>query len=283
VSLEALGLLLIAAFLHAGWNWRLKQARQRTLVMALALGLSSVVAWPVLLWIPLPQGEQWLWVLASGTLQALYVALLSRAYAVGDFSLIYPVARGAAPLFLCLWSQVWLRENLSPQGMAGILVLGGGLAILGLPSLLQSNQPNRGLALALALLVALMISGYTVVDGWAVHRMPTSSYFVAQWTLSALLVLPPLAFRLGSRALKECLKQEWPSVLAVGFGSALAYFLALCAYSLSPVAYAGAVRELSVVLAAWMGWRWGGEGGGGLRLAASVLVFLGIFLMVVGR
>ena len=281
VSFQALALLLCAAALHAGWNWRLKQARRRTLVMAWALTLSSVAALPALTVVPLPQGSQWIWVGASGALQALYVAVLSRAYSVGDFSLVYPVARGSAPLFLCLWSWAWLHEPLQARGLLGVVLLSLGLALLGLPALLNSSAVGqRREALGLALLVALLISGYTAIDGLAVKRMSTPSYFLAQWTLSALLVMPWLALGQGRSTLWLGLRQEWPSVLWVGGGSALAYFLALSAYRISPVAYAGAVRELSVVLAAWMGWRWGHEGGGGTRLVASLLVFSGIAFMV---
>ncbi len=283
MSLQALALLLCAAALHAGWNWRLKRARQRSLVMAWALTLSSLVALPALFWVPLPQGNQWFWVLASGALQALYIVVLSKAYAVGDFSLVYPVARGSAPLFLCLWSWLWLHEPISPQGALGIAVLSIGLALLGLPAL-AAGRPGSALpGLGWALLVAVLISGYTAIDGRAVHLMSTASYFLAQWTLSAVLVLPTLAWGQGWTSVFLGLRQEWPTVLLVGGGSAVAYFLALSAYRLSPVAYAGAVREVSVVMAAWMGWRWGREGGGAARLMASFLVFVGIALMVAAR
>jgi len=45
------------------------------------------------------------------------------------------------------------------------------------------------------------------------------------------------------------------------------------------VSYAGSVRELSVVIAAVLGWKWLGEPGGQHRVAASLLIFAGIALI----
>ena len=60
-----------------------------------------------------------------------------------------------------------------------------------------------------------------------------------------------------------------------------AYLLALLALRLSPVGYVGAVREMSVVIGAWMGVRFLGERGGAVRIVASGLVAAGILLISV--
>lgn len=277
----ALGLLLLAACLHAGWNFRLKRCQDRLSVMWWALALSAIAVLPVLFWVPLPQGEAWWFVLASAGAQAAYLGLLSLAYSLADFSLVYPVARGSAPLFLMLWSTQLLHEPLRQQGLWGVGVLSLGLTGIGLGGIWRQRVHLSALLAALG--VAMTISIYTAIDGRAVKSTPALSYFVAQWTLSVVLALPPLLLRNSWTSLVHVLKRERAGVVWVGVGSALAYFLALQAYTLAPVGYAGAVREVSVVLAAFLGWRFGGESGGWSRLISAGVIFLGILLIATSR
>ena len=287
----ALGLLLVAACLHAGWNFRLKRCQERLVVLWWALAWSAVAVLPVLFFVPLPVGQAWTFVWASALAQAAYLGLLSLAYSLADFSLVYPVARGSAPLFLLLWSTQLLHEPLHPRGLVGVGVLSLGLMGMGLSGVLGSGtglplgrrMDTQISALLAALGVAFTISIYTAIDGYAVKNTPALSYFVAQWCLSVVLALPPLLFRHRWRSLVEVLRRERGSVARVGLASALAYLLALQAYTLAPVGYAGAVREVSVVLGALFGWRFGGEPGGPTRLFSAVVIFTGILLVATAR
>ncbi|MBX3172000.1 MAG: EamA family transporter [Candidatus Eremiobacteraeota bacterium] len=265
----------------------MKSCRERLVVLWWSLAFSALAVLPVLLWVPLPQGRAWTFVLASAAAQAAYLALLSLAYSLADFSLVYPVARGSAPLFLLLWSTQLLHEPLQVQGLVGVGVLSLGLMGMGLSGILGSGtrlRPGQQMAALLAALgVACTISIYTAIDGYAVKATPALSYFVAQWCLSVVLALPPLLLRNRWSSLVEVLKCERAGVAWVGLGSALAYFLALQAYTLAPVGYAGAVREVSVVLGAFLGWRFGGEPGGPARLFSAVVIFCGILLVATSR
>lgn len=278
----ALGLLLVAACLHAGWNFRLKRCQERLIVLWWALALSALAVLPVLFWVPLPQGRAWMFVLASAGAQAVYLGLLSLAYSLADFSLVYPIARGSAPLFLLIWSTGLMHESLHSQGLLGVGVLSLGLMGMGMSGTgLRMGGQLRALLAAFG--VAFTISIYTAIDGYAVKNTPALSYFVAQWCLSVVLALPPLLLRNRWSALVEVLRRERGAVVWVGAGSALAYFLALQAYQLSPVGYAGAVREVSVVLGAFLGWRFGGEPGGRIRLFSALVIFSGILLIATSR
>lgn len=279
MSVQALLLLLFAAAIHAGWNFVLKRTRDRAAVFWWALALSSLFCLPALTAVGLPKAAAWPFVVGSAAAQAAYLALLSWAYSVGDFSLIYPIARGTAPLFLALWSCWLLHQAPSGTGLLGLIVLASGLIWLGMPARRLERSERHGLAVLLALLVALTISGYTVLDGAAVRLTSPLSYFLAEWCLSALLALPALLWKQGWSALRAAGWRERRSVVWIAGGSAGAYLLALEAYALSPVVYAGAVREISVVFATWLGWRVGEEKLGGRRLAASALVFLGVVLI----
>src|SRR4051794_41864678 len=73
----------------------------------------------------------------SGLLEGIYFVLLSAAYRRGDLSVVYPTARGTAPLLAVLVGVVVLGETLPPLGWAGVgLLLAGILAL---------QRPWRGL------------------------------------------------------------------------------------------------------------------------------------------
>ena len=268
MSLQHLGILLLAAWLHASWNFRLKRCSQSTLVFWWALAGSSLLLLPVLWVVGLPSAAACPWLFSSALLQAIYLWLLSRAYQVAEFSLVYPMARGAAPLFLLFYSRVLLQHPLSWVGQLGVLILTLGLIGLGYTS------ERKGLGLAL--LIAALIAGYTCLDSVGVKLTSPWSYLALQWCLSCLMAFPAMArSNLDVRVLAE----SWKDVVYIGLASASAYGLALWIYQTAPVAYAGAVREVSVVMAAWMSWRWGGESFTWRRWLACLAIVAGIGLL----
>jgi drug/metabolite transporter (DMT)-like permease len=66
---------------------------------------------------------------------------------------------------------------------------------------------------------------------------------------------------------------------AVGILTLLTYILVLQAYTIAHVSYVGALREVSIVLAALAGWRWLGEAFGALRTVGALLIFVGIVVI----
>jgi drug/metabolite transporter (DMT)-like permease len=114
-----------------------------------------------------------------------------------------------------------------------------------------------------------------------VRILRPAPYTALVFVLSALVAAPLVVQRYGWSAVAEEWHASWPRIAAVGFLSGVAYSLVLAAYTLAPVAYAGAVREVSVVLAALAGWLFLGEGFGARRTAGAVLVMAGIAALAV--
>jgi drug/metabolite transporter (DMT)-like permease len=216
--------------------------------------------------------------MASGLLEGLYFGSLAAAYDRGDFSLVYPVARGAAPAFLAVWAVLFLRQSLSPAGLAGLGVIVAGLFVIAGEARSAPDTARRAARadLGLALLSALAISGYSAIDAAAIRILRPAPYAALAFALSAIVTLPIVVQRQGWGAIAEEWSASWPRIAAVGFLSALAYTLVLAAYKIAPVAYAGAVREVSVVLAALAGWLFLKEGLGARRTVGALLVFCGI-------
>ena len=280
MSLSALLLLLVAALLHAGWNVLVKRAGEKDLFMWWAWVVSSLGYAPLLALLPALPRAAWPYVLASGLAQAVCSVALTRAYALGDFSLVYPLARGAAPALLLLWAVLFLGERPSLGGVLGIAVLLLGLLVVGGVFRRSAGRARlRPGAIVAALAVALCISIYSAVDGAGVQIAAPLPYTIAEFIVATLALTPVVLRRYSPAALLGEWSASWPRILAVGALILLTYALVLLAYSRGHVGYAGATREVSVVFAALIGWRWLGEQLGVARLAGSLLIFAGILLI----
>jgi drug/metabolite transporter (DMT)-like permease len=303
VSLTALILLVAAAALHTGWNLLVKRAGEKQIFTWLAMLVGTACFAPLLVFsAPLPSAI-WPYVLTSALVETLYYLALLRAYSIGDFSLVYPLARGAAPAFLALWAALFLGERPHAGGIAGLTLLLAGLLLVGgaarraarrqeLVALALSAggaaaQPRASLlafagsGTAAALTVACCISIYSVIDGAAVRIAPPIPYTVAVIGASALMMAPAVLARYGRQVVVAEWRANWSRIVLVGVLTLVTYALVLQAYALGRVSYAGAVREISVVFAALVGWRWLGEGFGGWRVAGALLIFAGILVIAI--
>jgi drug/metabolite transporter (DMT)-like permease len=273
----AIVLLFISASLHALWNLLLKRSQEKYIAMGWQVILSGVFALILLLFIGPPPRSMWLFALISMSLEAVYFILLSSAYTDNDFSLVYPIARGTAPAFLMAWSVLFLREQLTAGGVFGIIMIVLGMIVIGATSLIQARGSRlhvRGIATALA--VALIISLYTLVDGTAVKSGPALQYGLTMFMMVPMLTTIYNVRRFGWKHFAGAWNgPRLPLIFAAVLG-VVAYLLALFAYSIAPVSYSGAIREVSVVIGAFLGWQFLGERMGGIRVLGSAVIFAGI-------
>jgi drug/metabolite transporter (DMT)-like permease len=230
----------------------------------------------------LPPRALWSFVIVSAVLEVLYFFLLMYAYTDHDFSLIYPVARGAAPALVVIWAALFLREIPTTGGLIGIALIVVGLVIIGATSLLNNldNKPQlRGIALALG--VAFIISVYTIVDGFAVKQYPEAAlpYALSMFILVPFMTTPVVVRKYGWGAFAQAWREQRFRLLLGGVLGVVAYTTALFAYSFAPLNYSEAIREVSVVIGAFFGWKFIGEKMGGYRLAGALVIFAGIILI----
>ncbi len=281
MSLTALGLLLAAAMMHTTWNLLVKRAKEKQVFIWCSLIVGTIIFSPLLLTSPLLLVTTWPYLISSALVEAIYYITLIRAYENGDFSLVYPMARGAAPAFLLIWATFFLGERPRFFGLIGIALLVFGLIIVGGKTwwTLRKTSGFSKSALALALGVACCISIYTAIDGAAVHHVSPLPYTVLVIALAALFITPAVVKRYGNDAIANEWRANWLRITLVGLFTLLAYMLALKAYTIARVSYAGSVREISVVFAAFVGWRWLGESFGAIRLVGAMFIFAGILVI----
>ena len=278
---RALVLVLAAAVMHTSWNFIVKTAKDKQVFTWWALIVGSLMYLPLLLLhTPIP-ARIWPYALSSAFVETVYYSTLLRAYMHGDFSLVYPVARDVAPILLAVWAILFLGERPQRAGIVGLALVLGGLLIVGSGPWRSQRQ---GAALHLggvvpALSTALCISIYSAIDGAAVHLMAPTPYTVLVFGLTSLCVTPLVFRQYGYHGVVAVWRTDWWRILVVGLLMLLTYMLVLQAYAIAHVSYVGALREVSIVLAALAGWRWLGESFGVVRTIGAILIFCGIVVI----
>lgn len=282
LELPAAGLVLLAAAMHASWNALVKGAADRLLAMTL------VGFWPMvpgllagLFVLPLPAPASWPFLLGSMVTHLGYKIWLLKAYRYGDLSQVYPLARGAAPVLVALVSALAVGEFLSRGGVLGVVLVSLGTGSLAF----ERGRPRgeQGRSVRFALLTALTITVYTVVDGLGVRRSGAPLAYIAWlFAIDGLPLLLLTALRRGRAALPY-LRSAWHIGAIGGLLAFASYGIAIWAMSLGAMAQVAALRETGVIFAAVIGTLFLREPFGRRRIFAAVVVAGGIILLQVSR
>ena len=262
----ALAFALAAAVLHAAWNLALAGREDPVTANAVATATATLLFLPAV-FTGHVAGAAWPFVAASAALELVYFALLARAYARAELSVVYPLARGLAPVAVLA---------LAPLAVGG-LQAGGVVAVAA--GVLLVRGPSRTRGAGLALLLALAIAGYTVVDKHGLAHADPLPYF----ELVLLLAAPPYVAGVwlakGGRALAAAVR---PAPVLTGVAMFAAYLLVLEALRRAPAAPVSAVRESSVVIAVALAAVVLREPVGRRRLAGAALVAAGVAMVALG-
>jgi len=235
--------------MHAGWNALLKIRLEPFLAVVLINAAAGAIAVPMLMGFGLPAPASYPWLAASALLHTAYNLLLANAYRLADMSLVYPVARGSAPLLTALFSVMLLGEPLTALGAAGIAVLGLGIFTMSMRKPADTAHLDRK-ALIICGFTAIMICGYTIADGTGARASGNVyGYIAAMFVLDGgILALVALVAR-GPAGLKPILGFAGPGI-AGGTIAFLAYAISIWAMTKAPIPLVAAVRETSVLFGA---------------------------------
>jgi len=273
-----IGILLLTAVMHATWNAALKTGQDRVLDMA-AMRVSGIVFAAILIPLtPMPAPEAWPPLIASAAAHMVYYACLISSYQRGDLSQVYPIARGSAPLLVALAAYLTISETPTAAGLAGVIVISIGIIIAGTGAFRDNLH-----AIGFALLTGLSIASYSLLGGIGVRASGTVLGYAA-W-LELLTCAPFIAFALVRRrhyVVPYVQTRVARRNVLLGFGSVFSYLIVLWAMTLLPLATVTAARETSAIFAALAGTILMKEPFAGRRIAAAVLVTLGITLLVLG-
>ena len=272
MSTTVLLIVLLAALLHALWNALVKTSTDRAITLGLVATGHCLPAFALMPIVPIPAIEAFPFIIASTVIHWAYYYFLNVSYRFGDLSLIYPIARGTAPVMVALGAMIWADESLPLWAWVGILTVSAGIMILAA----IRNADRRGIGAALA--TSAIIAAYSVVDGIGIRVSGTPIGYVV-WLFAAELFVA--VFVIGTRFERARSISQRSLILGLTGGviSGLAYGLALFAKTLAPIGIVSAVRETSVIFAALIGVYWLGEGPAQRRLVAASVVALGVIIL----
>lgn len=268
--------VLFAALLHASWNAAVKFGRDRFQgMMLLSLG-HGIVGLVMVIAYPAPLAAAWWFLAGSVAFHLLYKLFLTAAYERGDLSRVYPIARGTAPMLVLLVGALTLSDVVTPVQVAGILGVGLGIFLLARGVLVHGEA--LGL-IPFALVAAVGTAGYSIFDGLGARASGAPSGYVGWlFLLDAALFM---AIGLGWRG-RDALPAEakpWALGLFAGALSVGAYWIAVWAMTVAPIALVTALREVSVLFAVLIGIVFFGERADAGKLVAAGVIVLGVVLI----
>ncbi len=282
----AIVLALVAAALHGTWNVIVKVSGDPTSTLTRATAAGALLTTPPAFVAWLVTGRPGLSIEAAGLaalsalLEIIYIFLLSAAYRRGELSVVYPIARGSAPLLAVLIGLGLLGERLAAPQLLGVGLLLAGILAVTLPQ-------TSGRATLPALLTGVFIATYTAVDrvgvslaapwlyGWLLVSLMATGLMVTQWVRARLA-------RSTGKPAREAPSPpvKWRQAAVVGLFMWVGYLLVLVALSLAPLSVVAPVRETAVVaVAVWGVWRLRERRAAALKLSGAVATLLGVALL----
>jgi len=282
----SMGLALLAALLHAVFGalqkgqradpWKSRAVIDMTAAAMAAPCALFVVPWP----------EPHMWPIFAGMLaiHLAYKFLQAATYARGAYTVVYPVVRGAAPLFAVLGAYLFFGEVFAPLQFGGVLVLVGaifGLAYYNMRTIVL-NRETLGPALGFAVATGGFVALYTTYDAFGIRSTADPFTFLAWFFLIDGLSFP-LVIR---RRWYPIRPGEVRPLLRLGLIGAVTAFFSfgaiMIATRIGDVGQAAVLRETSTAFAALIGWVMLGEKVGPVRTALMLLIASGAVLVQVG-
>jgi drug/metabolite transporter (DMT)-like permease len=284
LSSIALLLILVSAGIHATWNLFAKRlpggAESVWLLTAIAVAVYTPVT--VLVFAITgyrPAGIDWVFLIGTGMLQAVYFIILRRGYAAGDLSIVYPLARGTGPLTAMALAILLIGERPSPLTIGGALVITVGTLLLATP---MQGHRNQRLAIRFGLITGVVIGCYTAWDGYAVGSLDIPALILV-WFADAgrMLWLTPLAAT-RTAAIRATWRTHKREAIGIGVLSTGSYTLVLLAMAIAPVSAIAPAREVSIVVGTLLGMTVLAEPVGARRLSAAAIIAFGVLLVALG-
>ncbi len=306
-----IGLVAVSAVLHLAWNVRLKTAGDPLRAATIGMLAASVVIVPLgfaVWWVRWPgrrcRSRASCSASRSGVVEAAYFILLSAAYRRGDLSVVYPVARGTAPLLAVVIGVVVLGERLGVAGSIGVVALLAGFFVLQRPWRAialrgrvgewrggGAGRPRRcakaaaDSAILFALATGVMIATYTAIDRVGTRQIDVVVYAAILWATCSVVLVAWVAFVAGGDLLRYGPEAARRAAVG-GLLTLVAYLCILVALSVAPLSGVAPLRESATVFAAAWGSVRLGEASdrseAARRIGASVLIVGGALLLAVG-
>jgi drug/metabolite transporter (DMT)-like permease len=240
---------LLSALLHAAWNAAVKASPDPGAAMTAQVVGAGLLALPALAVLPLPGREALPWIAGSTLLNLLAVAATLRGYrAGGAFGLVYPVARSVSPLLVALMAAALLGDRPSPVGVAGIVAVSAGVALLA-----TGADRGRPAVLLWSLAAGAASAAYAICDAQGARLSPSPLGYGCVMAAINAVAFGALHRARGHGPVAVAVRAN-PLVATLGAAVAMAsYLLIIWVWTRAPIAVGAALRDTSVVFGALIG------------------------------
>jgi drug/metabolite transporter (DMT)-like permease len=290
-----LAMIAVAALMHAAWNVLIKTSGDPLLVAERGMIAATIVGLPVAVvgWLvigsPAIPAEAWGLGVLSGLLEVVYFVLLAAAYRRGGLSVVYPIARGTAPLLSVAAGVLLLGERIGGLGALGVAALIVGIVAVQRPWRFFRGGPLAEAAVPYALACGISIAAYSTVDRvgsqltepwlYAAILFPVTAVGLAVWTR----VIGARGVGADGASGVVAVIPSWSRSTAAGLLAIGAYVLVLAALAIAPLSIVAPLRESAIVLVSIWGSIRLGEAASRrdttIRLAAAAFVVAGALLL----
>lgn len=280
MSLTVMLIVLLAAILHASWNFLVKRTEDKHLSMTAVVMGHIPIAIVVLIFVPFPDPNSWRWIAIGSLLHVGYQLFLAMSYKVGDLTQVYPLARGIAPMLVTIVSIFFLGLKLLPNELLGIITIVVG--IISLVFVRHNNGLRNVRATSYALITGCFIAAYSLVDGLGAREAGTALGFYACLSIVNGLIYATAINIAKPGTLLRVVKSEWKLTLTGGGASFLAYALVIWSFTQAPIALVTALRETSIIIALLLGTVFLKERFDKAKVIATLMTVIGVILLRVG-
>ncbi len=277
MSLKVFLVIILAAFLHAIWNAMVKKNDDKYIALT-AIVLGHVpISIVVIFLTPAPSMQSIPYIFISAIFLSGYEWCLLSAYRLEDYTKVYPIARGAAPVFIVILSLLLFNVSISKFELIGILVISFGIIILGFQNIKTFKNYS---AVVYAISTGLFISCYSISDGYG-GRLSASPLNYTAWLMILNAVIFSILLSIMNKP--EVVKKVWKEGKKIFFiGGTLSYTVygtIVWAFTQAPVPLVAALRETSIIFALLIGTFFLREQFTLLKMAAVLTIFLGVILL----
>jgi drug/metabolite transporter (DMT)-like permease len=281
MSMVVMIVVLLAALLHALWNFFVKSTDDKHLSMSAVVLGHAPFALVAILFSSLPSIESLPYILGGALLHLGYQWFLLTSYRFGDLSQVYPLARGSSPLIVAGISVIFLGVHLSWLELTAVTTIGTGIMSLALVR--RTDGLRNGRAALMAIITGGFIASYSLVDGLGAHEAGTAIGFYGCLSLvnAVIFATTMRIFRPGTVTRMVC--GDWRLALRGGGASFFAYAMVIWAFTMAPIPLVTALRETSIIFALFLGVFVLNERLDLMKVFATACTLLGVGLLRINR
>ena len=275
--------VLFAAFLHALWNGMVKSHKDKHVAVA-AIVLGHVPASIAIIFlVPMPAIESVPYIIASAVIHQGYQWFLLTAYRYGDYTRVYPIARGTGPVVVTIILLLFFGVKLSVYELIGIIIISIGILSISTQdrhSFFPWIARRNARAISFALLTGLFIGVYSIIDGFGA-RISFSPLSFMGWSFVVNALIFPILLKVMDKP--DVVRRVFSEAkLLFWFGGTISYIvygIVVWGFTQAPIPLVSALRETSVIIALLIGTIFLKERFTVLKALSILIIFSGVILL----